>query len=98
MGFDTLIATGGVASGLDVARAVALGATAAGVARPVLRALSSGGRAGAMEFLDKIEAELRTAMLLTGSRSLAALRNSPRVLVGELSTWVEQLKEPPSKR
>lgn len=98
MGFDTLIATGGIASGLDVARAVALGATAAGVARPVLRALSSGGRAGAMEFLDRIEAELRAAMLLTGSRSLAALRNTPRVLVGELSTWVEQLKEPSSKR
>src|SRR5580658_7575939 len=98
MGFDTLIATGGVASGLDVARAVALGATAAGVARPVLRALSSGGRAAAMALLARMEAELVTAMLLTGSTTVEALRSAPRVLVGELSTWMEQLGQPDPKR
>jgi isopentenyl-diphosphate delta-isomerase len=91
MGFDTVIATGGISSGLDVARAIALGATAAGLARPVLKALMSGGRQAAMAFLDGVQAELAAAMLLTGSRTLAALRNAPRVLVGELAAWVEQL-------
>jgi isopentenyl-diphosphate Delta-isomerase len=98
MGFQTVIATGGIASGLDVARAVALGATAAGVARPMLKALTSGGREGAMALLDRIEAELAAAMLLTGSRTLAALRSAPRVIVGELSDWVEQLRQPDPKR
>ena len=91
LGFDTLIATGGVATGLDVARAIALGATLAGIARPVLRALSGGGRKGAMAFLEGIESELRAAMLLTGSRDLAALRRAPRVVVGELASWIAQL-------
>jgi isopentenyl-diphosphate Delta-isomerase len=91
LGFDTVIATGGVATGLDVARAIALGATAAGIARPVLRALSSGGRAAAVALLDAVEAELRAAMLLTGSRNLAALRRTPRVVVGELAGWMAQL-------
>jgi isopentenyl-diphosphate delta-isomerase len=91
LGFDTIVATGGIATGLDVARAIALGATAAGVARPVLRALASGGRAGAAAFLDTIETELRAAMLLTGSRDLASLRRAPRVVVGELAAWVSQL-------
>jgi isopentenyl-diphosphate delta-isomerase len=90
-GFETIVATGGVGSGLDVARAIALGATAAGIARPVLRALSSGGRAGAMTYLDGVEAELRAAMLLTGSRDLAMLRRAPRVVVGELAAWIAQL-------
>jgi isopentenyl-diphosphate delta-isomerase len=91
LGFDTIVATGGVGSGLDVARALALGATAAGVARPVLRALASGGRAGAEAFLDGLENELRAVMLLTGSRSVSALGRAPRVVVGELAAWLAQL-------
>ena len=91
MGFETVIATGGIATGLDVARALALGASAAGIARPVLRALSSGGREGATTFLDAVEAELRAVMLLTGSRDVAALRRAPRVVTGELGSWIAQL-------
>jgi isopentenyl diphosphate isomerase/L-lactate dehydrogenase-like FMN-dependent dehydrogenase len=41
--------------------------------------------------LDGVESELRAAMLLTGSRDRAALRRAPRVVVGELGTWVEAL-------
>lgn len=91
LGFETIVATGGIGTGLDVARAVALGASAAGIARPVLRALSSGGREAAVAYLDAIETELRAAMLLTGSRDLAALRRAPRVVVGELAAWIAQL-------
>jgi isopentenyl-diphosphate delta-isomerase len=88
LGFETLLATGGIATGMDVARAVALGASAAGIARPVLRALSSGGRDAALALLDGIETELRAVMLLTGSRNLAALRGAPRVITGELAGWL----------
>ena len=90
-GFSTIIATGGVASGLDVARAIALGASAAGIARPVLIALRADGEAGVLRLLDGIESELRTAMLLVGARDLAALRVAPRVLSGELRAWLDQL-------
>jgi isopentenyl-diphosphate delta-isomerase len=90
LGFETIIATGGVASGMDVARAIALGASAAGVARPVLRALSAGGRSAAIALLEGMEAELRAAMLLTRSRNLAELRRAPRVVVGELAQWMGQ--------
>jgi isopentenyl-diphosphate delta-isomerase len=75
-----------------VARALALGATAAGIARPVLRAFSSGGRAGAIAFLDAVEDELRAVMLLTGARDVSALRTTPRVVVGELAAWVSQIE------
>ena len=89
-GLETILATGGISTGIDVAKAIALGATAAGVARPVLKALVSGGRAAAEALLDQIEAELRAAMLLVGAGSLAALRSAPRVIVGELGDWIEQ--------
>jgi len=90
VGFDTVIATGGIASGLDVAKAIALGATAAGLARPVLRALMSGGRAAATGLLDMVEQELRTAMLLVGARDLSALKTAPRIVVGELEQWMRE--------
>jgi isopentenyl-diphosphate delta-isomerase len=82
------IATGGIATGLDVARALALGASAAGIARPVLQAFNRGGRAGAEAFLDGIERELRTVMALCGARTVADLRNAPRVITGELKDWL----------
>jgi isopentenyl-diphosphate delta-isomerase len=84
-----------MSTGLDVARSIALGASAAGIARPVLKALLSGegaaGRAAAVGLLDAAESELRAVMLLTGSRTLAALRRAPRVISGELRLWLDEL-------
>jgi isopentenyl-diphosphate Delta-isomerase len=98
MGFETIMATGGIATGVDVARALALGANAAGIARPVLKALSSGGRQGAIALLDAVVDELRAVMLLTGSRDVTALRSVPRVIVGELGSWMVELGREDSRR
>ncbi len=94
IGFDTVIATGGISTGLDVARAIALGASAAGVARPVLRAWAHGGPAEAIELLARIEMELRAVMLLTGCRDLSDLRRAPRVIEGALERWIAKLGFP----
>jgi isopentenyl-diphosphate Delta-isomerase len=91
LGFETVVATGGIGSGLDVAKSIALGASAAGVARPVLRALRAGGKGAASALLASIEAELRAVMLLTGCRALGDLRKAPKVTTGELHDWIEQL-------
>jgi isopentenyl-diphosphate Delta-isomerase len=87
-GFDTVFATGGMQSGLDIAKAIALGASAGGIARAALQALERGGPSGARKFFDGVEAELRAALLLTGSANLAALRRAPRVVTGELKDWL----------
>lgn len=91
IGFETVIATGGVATGLEVAKALALGAHACGIARPVLRALREGGRAAALGYIDRVLAELRAAMVLTGASDVGALRRVPRVVTGELAAWISQL-------
>src|SRR6478752_3256387 len=88
-GFETVFATGGLHTGLDVARAIALGASAGGIARAALQALEKDGPSGARRFFDGVEAELRSALLLTGSADLTALRQAPRVLVGELRDWLD---------
>ena len=85
-----VIATGGVRSGLDVARALVLGASAAGVARRVLGP-SLKGRRETEDALGELIAELRAAMFLTGSRDVGALRERDFVLSDRLMAWVDRL-------
>jgi len=85
--FRTVIATGGLKSGLDAARAIALGARLAGFARPVLQELDRGGVEGALTFLSQIERDLKMAMMLTGSKNLAALGRARRLLGPKLRAW-----------
>jgi isopentenyl-diphosphate Delta-isomerase len=88
----SVIATGGMRTGLDVARALALGATAGGLAAPVLRAHRSGGRDGAKQFLEQVILSLRTIMLLVGAKRPVDLRRVPRVITGELRQWLGDLE------
>lgn len=69
-----VIASGGIANGLDVAKAVALGAGMTGAARPMLKALEGGGSQGLLEELRTWEMELKGAMFLTGSRTIDDLQ------------------------
>ncbi len=82
------IASGGIRTGLDVAKVLALGARVAGVALPVFRAYREGGLAAARTFVERLVTELRTAMVLTGSRNLDALGRVPTVLGPDLRAWV----------
>ncbi len=81
------IASGGIRSGLDVARALALGANLAGAALPVYQAYQEGGLDGARNFVTELVRELRVAMLLTGSRSIAEMRRAEVVLGAKLLAW-----------
>jgi isopentenyl-diphosphate delta-isomerase len=89
-GILPVIATGGVRTGLDAAAALALGATAVGVARPLLQAALAGPD-NAAAWVDAFERELRTAVFLTGARAVADLPQAPRVITGSLAQWLRQL-------
>ncbi|SNS86698.1 L-lactate dehydrogenase (cytochrome) [Sphingomonas laterariae] len=69
----SILADGGVRSGLDVARMLALGADMALLGRAWAYALAGGGQAGVAHVIQLMEAELRVAMALTGARNLAEL-------------------------
>jgi isopentenyl-diphosphate delta-isomerase len=86
----TIIATGGVRSGMDVANALALGATAGGLAAPVLRAWKAGGYDGVIAFLRHVIDGVRAATFLTGCRTPAELRHAPRVLGSTLRAWITE--------
>jgi isopentenyl-diphosphate delta-isomerase len=82
-----IISTGGVRSGLDAARALALGATLIGMGFPFLKAASEGLEA-VRAFLDQFLAELRVAMQLTGAATIAEMRQRPVVVTGMTREWL----------
>ncbi|MBN9745155.1 alpha-hydroxy-acid oxidizing enzyme [Amycolatopsis sp. A1MSW2902] len=60
---------GGVRSGADVVKALALGADAVGVGRPVLWGLAAAGQEGVAEVLERLREETDTALGLCGART-----------------------------
>src|SRR5579884_2451831 len=84
-----VIGSGGIRSGLDAARALALGATLVGIARPLLVVAQQGLDATAA-WIERFLDELRIALFLTGSRTTAELRGKA-VLLGRTKEWVEGL-------
>ena len=83
-----IVATGGIRTGLDVAKALALGAIAAGMAKPMLEAAKTSAEAVVTE-LEAVIAELKAAMLLTGSATLDALREQRCIVNRPTADWIE---------
>ncbi len=83
-----LIATGGVRSGLDAARALALGATLVGIGQPMLRAANESDDA-VTDFLETFLAELRVALHLAGAATPAAMHRAPAIVGGATRAWLE---------
>ncbi|MES2441889.1 MAG: FMN-dependent L-lactate dehydrogenase LldD [Pseudomonadota bacterium] len=69
----TVLADGGVRSGLDVVRMLALGARGVLLGRAWAYALAARGEAGVAHVLQLMEAEMRVAMALTACTSIAAI-------------------------
>lgn len=71
----TLIASGGMRSGIDAAKAIALGADIVGFGLPLLREVGNGVDA-VVHLLQRYIDELRTAMFCIGARDISALKSS----------------------
>lgn len=69
----TIMADGGVRSGTDALKMLALGADMVLVGRPVIVGAFGGGADGVQAVLEKMTAELKQAMILTGCRNIAAI-------------------------
>ena len=82
-----IIASGGMRTGLEMAKAIALGAEAVGIARPFLLKAVEGPDA-LREHLENILLEFRTAMFLVGAESIDELRRVPVLVMGRTAEWL----------
>ena len=80
-----VIGSGGVRTGVDVAKAIALGADAAGVALPFLKPAIEGRLEHVVSsFIE----ELKICMFLTGSKKVQDLKQRSIVVTGETAEWL----------
>ncbi|MEN6329483.1 MAG: type 2 isopentenyl-diphosphate Delta-isomerase [Methanobacteriaceae archaeon] len=84
-----VISSGGIRSGLDAAKALALGASAVGIALPALKACNQGEEA-LDNYLERFLQELKVAMFLVGASNLEELKKADLVIRGETRDWLSQ--------
>jgi isopentenyl-diphosphate delta-isomerase len=84
-----VISSGGVRSGIDMAKSIALGASLAGAALPFL-APATEGPSEVADALRVYERAFRTAMFLTASKRVSDLRSAPIVVSGRTRETLEQ--------
>jgi isopentenyl-diphosphate delta-isomerase len=85
-----IIASGGIRSGLDAAKALAVGANLIGVAKPLLNCAIKGYEA-VVDWLETFFSELSIAMFLSAARSIKELQQKKVVILGKSREWLEQL-------
>lgn len=71
----TILADGGVRTGVDVLKMIALGADGVLIGRPFVTASFGGQREGVKTYIDNIKSELKSAMVLTGCKNIKGVTN-----------------------
>lgn len=82
-----LIASGGVRSGTDIAKALALNASLASIVQPILETAVKGKKETERKIICLIE-ELRNVMFLTGVEKISDLASTPVVITGKTAQWL----------
>jgi isopentenyl-diphosphate delta-isomerase type 2 len=87
-----ILASGGIRSGLDIAKAIALGAEASGMALPLIQLALNGGQEAVENALEHYESTLQKAMLLTGSQDIETLKKTALIRSMKHRDLTQQLK------
>ena len=72
----TILVDGGIRSGMDIFKALALGADAVLIGRPFVTAVYGGEEEGVQLYVQKLKAELADTMRMCGAHSLAEIKRS----------------------
>ena len=91
-----VIASGGVRDGVDMAKALALGANLTSLSQPILQAAVKGARE-TKNVLSLLIEELRNAMFLVGANSVQELHKVPLVITGKTAEWLRMRGFKPEK-
>lgn len=76
----TILASGGLKDGIDIVKCVALGASAGGIARPLLKAATL-SLESSIQTIETIKLQIKIAMFACGAKDIEALSKSETIVV-----------------
>ncbi|MCK5669862.1 type 2 isopentenyl-diphosphate Delta-isomerase [Candidatus Bathyarchaeota archaeon] len=82
-----IIASGGLRTGVEVVKSIALGASLGGMAKPFLEKAVE-GREALAEHVDHIIREIKVVMFLVGAKNVDELGKVPVVILGRTAEWL----------
>lgn len=82
-----IIGSGGVKNGLDVVKALSIGASLVGMAGSFLHKLHSSGLEGLVSFVEELHDQIRLIMVATGAKDLQTVQKIPVIIRGETKEW-----------
>lgn len=84
-----LIASGGIRTAVDAAKAICLGAQMVGMAGPLLKILMHQGPDSLTTYLQEWIYRIKAVFLMTGSRNIESLHQKPLLILGQTAAWLE---------
>ncbi len=86
----TIIGSGGIQSSIDIAKAIALGASAVGLAGLFLKILLKEGIEPLIEQVNEFHHDLSILMTALGAKTIEELQQAPLILRGETHHWLTE--------
>lgn len=91
-GQSALIASGGIRTPLETIKALSLGASAVGLAGPVLRSLKENGFDKTCDWLNHFILDIKSIMLMSGAKRIEELQQIPLIIAGFSREWLTARK------
>jgi isopentenyl-diphosphate Delta-isomerase len=85
----SVIASGGLQTGMDIVKALTLGADAVGMAGALLRILRSDGTEALIQHIRRVESDIRLLMTALGAGDTGRLRHHPVIIYGDSAAWCD---------
>lgn len=87
LGFN-VISSGGIRNGMEIGKAISLGAKITGIAAPLVRRYVKAGKAGVFEYITDIIEGLRYTMLGCGAKNIKELSEAKNILGMNINRWI----------
>lgn len=87
-----VVCGGGIRNGLDITKALIMGADFISVAYPLLEAFITGGENNLFKRIEKLIYELKVSMIAAGASNIKELQSKKVVITGKTMEWINQLR------